>query len=383
MNPRTRTISWRVTGTQRDGTRVRENFFDLDAAKCRHLELETEWLGQQTDTSLRATKLTTTQLRMAEVAFIKLNSEQELLPAVEFWIEKGRQQTVPNSPRLDEAVNEFCAWLQVTTSLRDRTKGNLRTRVKVFANSVGNHRVGDITPEIIESYLDKRNIAAASKDNDRRVLSRFFSWCLERPRRWTAINPCRDVRVEKEEKPPPAVLTVAECQRLLDEAERYKDGRLVSYVAVCLFAGLRPFEAARLTWPAVNLTDGEIRLEANQTKTGRPRVVAICPTLSAWLKAYQGREFYPSNWRKDFDVVKEAAGFGTPTEAKPDLKPWPDDVLRHTAISHYFRQTGSYGQTAEQFGNSEAVIKNHYQGRVSSQETERFYAILPQKGAAN
>ena len=58
------------------------------------------------------------------------------------------------------------------------------------------------------------------------------------------------------------------------------------------------------------------------------------------------------------------------------------DVMRHTAISHYFRKTGSYGQTAEQFGNSEAIIKRHYQGRVTSEETERFYAIRPkQKGA--
>ena len=62
------------------------------------------------------------------------------------------------------------------------------------------------------------------------------------------------------------------------------------------------------------------------------------------------------------------------------LKPWPVDVMRHTAISHFFRQSGSYGLTAEQFGNSEAIIKAHYQGRVSSEDTKRFYAILPTKG---
>jgi len=51
--------------------------------------------------------------------------------------------------------------------------------------------------------------------------------------------------------------------------------------------------------------------------------------------------------------------------------------MRHTAISHYFRKTGSYGFTAEQFGNSEAIIKNHYQGRVSSEESKAFYQIMP------
>ena len=55
------------------------------------------------------------------------------------------------------------------------------------------------------------------------------------------------------------------------------------------------------------------------------------------------------------------------------------DVMRHTGCSHYFRKTGSYGQTAEQFGNSEPIIKGHYQGRVSSEDTKKFYALLPRK----
>jgi hypothetical protein len=59
------------------------------------------------------------------------------------------------------------------------------------------------------------------------------------------------------------------------------------------------------------------------------------------------------------------------------LKPWVSDILRHTAISHYFRATGSYGRTAEQFGNSESIIKKHYQSRVSSKDTKRFYGLRP------
>ncbi len=378
-NPRTASKSWRVAGIKRDGGRVRENFFDVTAARCRQVELQMEWLARQTDTSVRATKLTETQLRLAEVAFNKLDADDDLLSAVDYWRKHGKKHSVAESPRLDDALKEFCGWLDGTQSLRDRTKSNLRTRVNVFVNLLGNHRISDVTPEIVESFLDKRFISPASKDNDKRAISRFFSWCIERPRRWAASNPCRDVHVERGEKPPPSVLDVETCRRLLGEAQRYKDGRLAPYVAVCLFGGLRPFETSRLTWGAVNITDNEIRLEASQTKTGRPRVVSICPTLRAWLAAYSGQEFYPSNWRKDFDAIKTAVGYGTPAEENPDLKPWPEDVLRHTAISHFFRLTGSYGQAAEQFGNSEAIIKTHYQGRVNSEDTKRFYAILPNK----
>src|SRR5208283_6208477 len=105
-------------------------------------------------------------------------------------------------------------------------------------------------------------------------------------------------------------LTLKQCEDLLRAAER--EG-IAPYVAVCLFGGLRPFEAARLTWQAVNLEDREIRLEGFQTKTGRPRVVTVCNTLHKWLTVYQGQPFFPSNWRTAFDTVKQAAGFGTPT----------------------------------------------------------------------
>ena len=75
--------------------------------------------------------------------------------------------------------------------------------------------------------------------------------------------------------------------------------------------------------------------------------------------------------------LRASIGHGEPIKENPDLKPWVPNVLRHTAISHYFRAAGSYGRTAEQFGNSEGIIKKHYQSRVSSKETKRFYALRP------
>ena len=347
------------------------------------MELESDYLAMETDTAIRATKLTQEQLQLSEMAVIKLGEDwPRLLDAADYWLKHGRHHAFPESPRLDEAVKEYLAWLQGST-LREPTKTSHRIRINIFANGVPNLRVADIGPEVIEGFLEKRNVSAVTRANDRRTISAFFSWCMERKRRWCVVNPCSAVRIEPGEEKPPAILSVAECQKLMQAAELFERGGLVPYLAVCLFGGLRPFgEAPRLSWPQVNLRDNEIRLEGEQTKTGRPRVVAICPALCAWLRAYQGREFCPPNSQGHFRALKEKIGYGTRSEAQPKLKPWPMDVMRHTAISHYFRKTGSYGQTAEQFGNSEAIIKRHYQGRVTSEETERFYAIRPkQKGA--
>jgi len=181
-------------------------------------------------------------------------------------------------------------------------------------------------------------------------------------------NPCREIKIDTGEKSAPKILTVEECRIILSAAEAHKDGRTARYLAVCLFGGLRPTEALKLDWKQVNLDESEIRLDATQTKTKKGRVVKIHPTLAAWLKAYKNQPFHPLNWRKEFNAVK-AAG----------LKTWTRDIMRHTALVIIFA-SGSYGFCAEQFGNSEAVIRAHYQGRVSSGETKAFYQIMPTKG---
>ena len=380
------TQAWRVEGTPRNGKRIRENFADQDMAQQRQVQLESEYWTRTEDTEAarRATKLNDVQLRLAEAALFKLDCDDDLLPAVDYWLRHGKQNAVAESPRLDEAVEKFKAWLEGAKdengngvcTLRQLTRNGLRNRISTFRRSIGNLRVNDITTEIVEGFLGKLGVSPATRDGYRRNVSRFFSWCIQRPRRWAASNPCHEIKIEKGEQQPPMILTVNQCKALLSAAE--PEG-LAPYVAVCLFAGLRPFEAARLDWQAVNLDDKEIRLEAIQTKTGRARVVTVGDTLLAWLKAYKGKPFVPINRRRKFNAVKRLAGFGTPNRKHPDIKPWPVDVMRHTAVSHYFRHTGSYGQTAEQFGNSEAIIKNHYQGRVNSADTKAFYALRPSR----
>jgi hypothetical protein len=58
----------------------------------------------------------------------------------------------------------------------------------------------------------------------------------------------------------PVVQPVKDCEALLNAAENFNNGHLVPYLALCLFAGLRPIKLSWLTWEQVSLTDGEIRL---------------------------------------------------------------------------------------------------------------------------
>ena len=382
-NPRTGTPSWRVTGTRRNGERIRENFARAEEAQYRHTELEGEFHAANGVAALRATRLTDEQVGIAEAAFKRLERGEDLITAVDHWLRTGQPKTIKESPRLDEALKVYTEWLATTTELRDLTKNRLRNRVEHFVANTGNVRVTDVLPEHIEKYLAQQAVVPNTKDGYCRALSSFFSWCMKGKRHWCVNNPCYAVEIEgltSDDDREPVVLPLNECGALLRAAEKFENGRLVPYVALCLFGGLRPFETARLTWDQVNLTDGEIRLKGTQSKTKKGRIVVIDKTLKAWLSKYRkAGEIYRSTYDLELKDLRASIGYGPKTEKQPDLRPWVPDVLRHTAISHYFRLTGSYGRTAEQFGNSEGIIKKHYQGRVTSADTKKFYALRPLK----
>lgn len=310
-----------MTGTRRNGVRVRENFAEAADAQYRQTELEAEFHATNGVAALRAPRLTDEQVEAAEAAFKRLERDEDLLIAVDHWLRTGKPSTIKESPRLDEALKANEEWLETTTDLPAIAKNHLRGRVTHFVRNVGNLQVTDVQPDHLENYLAQQKVAANTKDAYCRALSSVFSWCMKGKRHWAINNPCYAVEIKglmSDDDREPVVLAVKECEALLRAAEKFEQGRLVPYLVLCLFGGLRPFEAARLTWDQVNLVDGEIRLKASQTKTGKGRIVEMHPTLMAWLTCYQGRD---EIYRPSFDVelrhMRASVGYGEPTKARP------------------------------------------------------------------
>jgi hypothetical protein len=223
FNNRGGSKSWRVTGNRRDGSRVRENSSEQGAAEVRRTQLEAEFfMRAHEDTALRPTRLNDLQLRIAEICFIRLDDDQDVLTAVNYWLGHGWKQAVVESPRLDEATDAFLASLESTESLRTRSKGKRRSRVNMFRNSVANLRLTEITPEVIDKFFATRQVSNLTKISGCAAISRFFSWRSQRPRRWAAVNRCHEIRFEKKhDQSPPAILSVADCQKLLAAADAH------------------------------------------------------------------------------------------------------------------------------------------------------------------
>jgi hypothetical protein len=166
----------------------------------------------------------------------------------------------------------------------------------------------------------------------------------------------------------------------MKEVEEFKDGKLVPYFALALFAGLRPGPDGELRKlhahahrdtpcreaggrPLIDLARGVLTITADVAKTRRKRVVTIQPNLKKWLARY-GTNILPTGYDRDIKTIRAGHSLG-------------HDVLRHSFISFHVAAFRSKAETALQAGNSEAVIDAHYLNIPTEKEGKAFFAINP------
>src|ERR1035437_8318556 len=133
-------------------------------------------------------------------------------------------------------------------------------------------------------------------------------YCLTNPAKKTVRR--RGTRDDVE----PAILNLAEVRKFLDVATDYKDGKLVPYGTLALFAAIRPTELARITWDNLDLEAGTITIGAKMAKMRQRRIMdmACLPeqykrgredtfpaNLLAWLAPHAAPKtpFHGPNWR--------------------------------------------------------------------------------------
>ena len=380
VNPSGET-AFRVAGYMPSGERVRENFPTQEEAVGRKAELDIEAANIVTTTAtrLKATRLTDEQVKDAERAFAKLGN-RTLLDAVEYYLRNYREPV--RQITVADAIAQFIAE-RAQQNRRPDTLRNLRGRLGMFGRLHGEKRVSDITSEDCRDFVFRKGTSPRNQINDRLVGSNFLNWCVRR--QFAAKNNMATVDKPAVDTQEPSVLSLADCRQLLAAAREYKDGLLLPYTVISLFAGLRPAEIARLTWERVDLTEGTLTLDGSMAKTRQRRIVELPENAVAWLLplAPKRPEFTPAAFARHFGRVKHAAGFNgkESTKAKdgqPALRPWVQDYMRHTAISMYLATHKHEGEAATWAGNSPNVIHRHYKGLVKEADATAFWGITPE-----
>lgn len=273
-------------------------------------------------------------------------------------------------PSLDvaAAVEQFLA-AKCARGLRPRSLRKLRRSMHVLRTSVGGDRpMRDVCTADVRDVIERNGWSPSTRKGYLGDFGTFFRYCVRHE--WIPGDPTARLEAPILDKSPPAILTVEQARRLLGVCQA-EFPSLLGYLAVALFAGMRPAEILRLSWDDVR-PDG-IVIEARKAKTRRHRIVEMDPCLAAWLEAARtaGASFRAVNWEALWDAMRERAGM---------FRGWRQNALRHSFASYRLALRGE-DETARMMGNSPQMLVAHYRNPVPRADAEAFFALRPDPAA--
>lgn len=365
-----------VEGKDVDGKRLRRRFKDLREAEAFRATEEVRLLNLASSLNNVATRLDERQVREAEDAFQRLGEHYSLREAVEFFLRHSREPDFRISLR--DARRKFLDGKE-REGVRERSLIQLESTIKRFGKFMDNcllHEVGEQDVErFLKSLRARDGVQAASRktwNNYRADLSSFFNWCCDPQRRWLSGNPAQGVRKFRNlDRELPEILTIRQTLKLLRDVEGYRDGAMVRYFALALFAGLRTGPDGELHKLAkhpdpdrlIDLKRGVIHIPAEISKTRSKRQVVIRENLRLWLEN-SNPEVLPTGYDRMIREIRKDRGLS-------------HDQLRHSFFSYHIAAFRSVGDASLEGGNTESVVKKHYLNLATQREGLAFWRIAP------
>jgi len=326
--------------------------------------------------------------RIAGLKECKPNKEMELMEeAVDKFIKSRNKSEEKKEEK--ETISELCT-LWVNAKIRGdyrKLRKSTITEIKQTASKItelwGENNYQSLKKDHIRDFVESlSDYHQTTKKKWAIRIGGFCSWVIAEG--YGRGNPCRGVKVASTPKDIPQILTIDQTRKLLTTCESdQKYLPMIKFLVLGLFAGLRPNEIQRLKPEDIQLEptpftrdryknvgpiNGIIDIKVLASKTGRPRKVVINDTLARYLQRYSDKPIFPkTNFRKNFDALRESAGFES----------WPQDIIRHTAASYFVSKTQDWQLTASQFGNSVAVLEKYYVDTIHPSMIDQYYDIKP------
>lgn len=268
------------------------------------------------------------------------------------------------SPTILNAIDELIL-AKTLTNRRPKYLQGLRSYLMLFCEGREDIPIARFSSDDIDRWFQFRMEIPSSRNSNIGRLSSLFEFA--RRKKWTTENICSDIEKGFVEKGTPKILTVEQCELLMDRVQRLEP-TLIPYFALALFMGIRPEEIGRLQ--SINIGRGVVEISSAASKTRQRRLVTINLTALEWLKI--NSKLPITNFRRKFRRVR----FDLVKKNWVPVIPWSHDVLRHTAASMLYEKHGAV-YTSKELGHSESILFSNYRELVTATDSERFWNIRP------
>lgn len=302
-----------------NGTRGPRRFYRTEAeanSARRNAEKETKLAGDWWS-------MQSTEAKQSAIAVFREMAKDGTDPAKVWKAYKSFSHSVPSdSVGLKTAIYEMLN-AKKAAGRKDRYRAELEAYLLRFAKNRESLPVAKVTVSDIERWFSDRKEASTTRASNLGRLSALFGFCVRRG--YLMVNPCTSVERTSTDGIAPKVFTLDQV-RLLLKACMKDEKPLLAYIALGVFAGIRPEELQKITWANVDLRRKRVMIDHSVTKVRQWRIVPLEPAACDWLKLCDKSGSIapnPTALRRARRRLRDRLGLE-----------WPQDVLRHTAASY-------------------------------------------------
>jgi integrase len=208
--------------------------------------------------------------RSARVARKKLVRKE-----AEWEQKKYLEEFVPEIPKIQYTFGELMAWyLELPIAKKKRSYSTDVEKSKPLTTYFGKMASDKIRPSMVESFQDrmlkskhrfKSKYRPATVNRMVALMKRVFNLAIRED--MVLKNPCWKVTMLKEDNKRDRILSGEEFKRALSELPDY----LRPIVSLGYYTGMRRGEILNLIWKKVNMQEGYLDLEPEDTKNSEPR----------------------------------------------------------------------------------------------------------------
>ena len=263
-----------------------------------------------------------------------------------------------------------------TDGKSDARMHQLEHYLNAFALAM-NVDVSDVTPGVVSRYLTALDASERTKKNARDTIGYFGRWLVLHGYAERGADLVEGVQTYGGRPAEIHIFTPHEVSLLIEHAKV----KLLPYIVIGAFAGLRGAEIQRLDWSEVDLQDGFIEVKAEKSKTDTRRIVPIKPNLASWLKDCRKKSGPVCPFKNVVNqlmklVAKVNAAMPKGTPAKDKMR-WKKNALRHSYISYRVAECADVARVSDESGNSPAIVKANYLKRVKPDAAKEWFNIMP------
>ena len=289
---------------------------------------------------------------------------------VETKMRAGRYQDIRPAENLlfVDVLNRYLE--QVSTTKRHnsdrRDRDSARAILKVLGQDIF---LTDVNTQRLAAYRDYRmkKVSPSTIQKEFALLSHLFNIAR---REWglPVDNPVKDVSRPKIRNGRTRFLSKEEAQKLLDIAKESRNRKLYPYLLLMMHTGMRPSEAAGLTWGDVDLESRLVKLNITKTDMRYVPLTEMAGNVLHLIRPQDAKNdtyvFLPleslkSERVRNLPCLHFKSAFET-ARSKAGLEDVHLHDLRHTAASHLLMAGVDIRTLAEILGHKTLQMVHRY-----------------------